>query len=61
MRTAFAALLSITSLVACNPTIRIEPSDKPIKIDMTVKIQHEIKVKVEKDLDKAMSEHGDIF
>lgn len=59
MRTTLLVLC--LGLQGCTPTIRIEPSDKPIQINMNVKIEHEIKLKVEKDLDKAMTEHGDIF
>ncbi|CAN0502810.1 MAG TPA: YnbE family lipoprotein, partial [Hyphomonas sp.] len=33
---ALLAGAGIAALVACTPTVRIEPSDKPIKIDLNV-------------------------
>lgn len=46
---------------ACTHTVHIEPPKEPIRIDATLKIEHTIKLQVDKDLDKAMSEHGDVF
>lgn len=55
-------LLGVTaSLSACNPTVKVEAPDKPITINMNIKIEHEIRVKVEKDLDKALSEDSGLF
>ncbi|WP_083759687.1 YnbE family lipoprotein [Shewanella denitrificans] len=36
---------------ACSPTVKIEPPDKPIVINLNVKIEHEIRIKVDKELD----------
>ena len=47
-------LLSLASLAlllsACSPVVRIEAPEKPIEINMTVNIKHEIMIKVEKDV-----------
>ncbi len=61
MRTLLLSLVALAFAAGCTPTIRVEPSDKPITINMNVKIEHEIKLKVDKDLDKAMSDNGDLF
>lgn len=45
----------------CTPTVRVEPSDKPITINMNVKIEHEIRVKVDKELDSILSEDSGLF
>lgn len=50
MRIVLIALL----LTACQPTVQVQAPDKPIVIDLNVKIEHEIRVKVEKDLDKTV-------
>lgn len=50
MRIALIALL----LAACSPTVQVQAPDKPIVIDLNVKIEHEIRVKVDKDLDKSV-------
>ena len=38
--------------VACTPRIEIAPSDKPITINMNIKIDHEVRVKVDRELEK---------
>jgi hypothetical protein len=51
----FASTLMLISLVsACTPTVRIEPSDKPIVINLNVKIEHDIRIKVDKELDNLL-------
>ncbi|QDF67368.1 YnbE family lipoprotein [Shewanella sp. SNU WT4] len=45
------AAATLLSLVACSPTVKIEPPDKPITINLNVKIEHDIKIKVDKQLD----------
>ena len=46
---------------ACSPTVKVAPPDKPITINLNVKIEHEIKVKVEKELDNVLSEDSGLF
>ncbi len=51
-------------LVSCGtPTARVEivPSDKPITINLNIKIDHEVRVKVEKDLDEVFSKDSKLF
>ena len=47
-------ILFLPLLAACTPTVNVAASDKPIVIDLNVKIEHEIRVKVDKDLDKSV-------
>jgi type IV pilus biogenesis protein CpaD/CtpE len=51
----FAALLN-----ACTPTVKVE-TDKPITINLNVNIQHEIRVKVDKELDSVLSKDSGLF
>lgn len=53
--------LSMLLIVACTPTVRVEPSDKPITINLNVKIEHEIRVKVDKELDSILSDDSGLF
>ncbi|GGE79269.1 YnbE family lipoprotein [Shewanella carassii] len=48
-----AASLLLAS--ACTPTVKIEPPDKPIVINLNVKIEHEIRIKVDKELDQLLA------
>lgn len=52
----------LTSLLmsACTPTVKIDPPDKPIVINLNVKIEHEIKIKVDKELD-TLIENDELF
>jgi hypothetical protein len=48
-------------LVACTPTVKIEAPDKPIEINMNVKIEQEVRIKVEKDIDAKILSNPDLF
>jgi len=45
----------------CNPTVKVQAPDKPITINMNIKIDHEIRVKVDRDIDNALNKRTDIF
>jgi hypothetical protein len=45
----------LITVTACTPTVKIEPPDKPIVINLNVKIEHEIKIKVDKELDELLN------
>ena len=62
MRTLlFVLVISTFFVTACTPTVKVAPPDKPITINLNVKIQHEIRVKVEKDLDNVLSKDSGLF
>ena len=46
---------------ACSPTVRLEAPDKPIEINMTVNIKHEILVKVEKEVQQLFDSNKGLF
>ena len=60
-RNTLVVCSTLVLVLACAPTVKVEAPDKPIEINMTVKIEHEIKVKVEKDIDELLSENEDLF
>ncbi|QYJ88028.1 YnbE family lipoprotein [Shewanella mesophila] len=53
--TAAIGLAALISVTGCTPTVKIEPPDKPIVINLNVKIEHEIKIKVDKELDELLN------
>ncbi len=61
LKTALTHLLLITWLSACTPTVQIAVPDKPIEINLNIKIQHEIRVRVDKDLDSLFDEDSELF
>jgi hypothetical protein len=52
---------SAAALSACTPTIRIEPSDKPIKIDLNVKIDQEVRIKLDREVEDLIASNPDLF
>jgi len=55
-RSVLVALFALAALQGCAPTVKIEPPDKPIVINLNVKIEHEIRIKVDKELDQLLSD-----
>jgi len=49
------------SIISCSPTIKVEAPDKPITINLNIKIEHEIRIKVDKELDSLISEDNGLF
>ena len=54
-------LLAGWLLAACTPTVALKAPEEPITINLNVKIDHEIRLKVEKDIDQLFSEDSDLF
>lgn len=55
-------LATAMALTACQPTVKVEAPDKPIVINLNVNISHEIRVKVDRDLEKSVfSKNSDLF
>lgn len=48
-------------LAACTPTVKLEAPDKPIVINLNVKIEQDVRVHVEEDLKQARAERPDLF
>ena len=45
----------------CTPRVEVAVPDKPITINLNVKIDHEVRVQVEKDLEEVISEDSELF
>ncbi len=60
MRTVtFSCLLLLVA--ACTPTVQVSPPKEPITINLNVKIEHEIRVKVDKELDQLFADDSELF
>ena len=53
--------LGVALATGCAPTIKVEAPREPIVINLNVKIEHEIRVKVDKELDDLFADNEDIF
>jgi hypothetical protein len=54
-------IASIIVLGGCTPRVEVAPSDKPITINLNVKIDHEIRVKVDQELSAVLAEKNGLF
>ncbi len=60
LRQTFLALLALLA-AGCTPTVKVEAPDKPITINLNVKIEHEIRVKVDRELENLFEEDKGLF
>jgi hypothetical protein len=58
--TAMAAAIA-SATVACTPTVRVEAPKDPIEINLNVRIQHDIRVQVDRELESVFDEDSDLF
>lgn len=63
MRIVIATLLAtgISTLTGCTPRIEVAAPKEPITINMNVKIEHEIHIKVDKDVETLLKNRNDLF
>lgn len=57
-RNTLVIIAMALGVLACTPTVRMEAPKEPITVNLNVKIQHEIYVKVDKDVDELFGEKG---
>ena len=53
--------MALLLAVACTPTVKVQAPDKPIEINLNVKIEQEVRIKVEKDLESAFANDPELF
>lgn len=61
MKQTFPTIVLLSFLAGCNPTVKVEAPDKPIEINLNVKIEHEIRLQVDKDLEGLFAEDSEVF
>ncbi|NJR20491.1 MAG: YnbE family lipoprotein [Hyphomonadaceae bacterium] len=55
--------LAMIAITACTPTVRVQVPDKPIEINLNInmKIEQNVRVKLERELDRAAQSNPGIF
>ncbi len=46
---------------ACTPTVQVAAPKEPIEINLNVKIEHNIRIQVDKELESLFSADSDVF
>ncbi len=55
------ALATVALAAACAPTVKVEAPDKPIVINLNIKIEQEIRIKIEKDVEALFEDEEGLF
>jgi len=54
-------IATILFIASCTPTIKVQPPENPITINLDIKLKHDIQIKVEKDVDELIRKNKVIF
>lgn len=62
MLTGVGALAPVAALAAaCSPTVRVEAPDRPIEINLNIRIDQEVRIRLDRELDSLFEGNPDIF
>jgi hypothetical protein len=61
MKSTIPLLVLLSFLGGCNPTVTVQAPDKPIEINLNVRIEHEIRLQVDKELEGLFDDDSDVF
>lgn len=61
MNRVLCAVCLLALAAGCTPRVVVEAPKEPIVINMNIKIEHEIRVKVDKDLEQVFADKEEIF
>lgn len=57
----YAAIVGLLLLSACTPRVEIMVPDKPITVNLNVKVDHEIRIRVDKELEQLFEQDKELF
>ncbi|QWQ15204.2 YnbE family lipoprotein [Providencia rettgeri] len=57
----FTTAISIVLLLSACLRVEVATPDKPININMNVKIEHEIQIKADRQVEELLKENSDLF
>ncbi len=63
MITHRAACMAIALMIGagCSPTVRVEAPQEPITINLNIRIEQEVRIKIERELEELFDANADIF
>lgn len=56
-----ATLTGIAALTTACATVKVEAPDKPIEINLNIKIEQELRIKLDREIDELIADNPDIF
>lgn len=57
---ALPALL-LLGVAACTPTVKVQAPDKPIEINMNIRIEQEVRIRIDRELDDVFQQNPELF
>ncbi len=60
-KAAILAPCLVAIIAACTPTVRVQAPTEPITINLNVKVEQEIRVKLEREVEDLIASNPDIF
>ena len=57
----YTVIIGLLMLSACTPRVEIMVPDKPITVNLNVKVDHEIRVRVDKELEQLFEQEQGLF
>jgi len=61
LRSTVACAIAAAAVAACQPTVRVEAPDKPIVINLNIKIEQEVRVKIDREVESLLHQQPDLF
>lgn len=61
LRAAVLLAIAAAALAACQPTVKVEAPDKPIVINLNIKIEQEVRVKVDREVEDLLKKQPNLF
>lgn len=58
---AAGAMALMGAAAGCTPTVKLQAPDKPIEINLNVKIDQEVRVRLDKDVEDLIANNPDVF
>ena len=57
----FSAMLAVCAVLGCSPVVRVEAPREPITINVNVKLDADVRVKLEEQAHKDIAKNPEIF
>lgn len=54
-------VMAAAGAVACAPTVKLQAPDKPIEINLNVKIDQEVRVRLDREIEDLIQSNPDAF
>ena len=61
LRATASFAMTAAVLAACQPTVKVEAPDKPIVINLNIKIEQEVRVKIDKEVEDLLKKQPGLF